>query len=369
MRHDAKQVTAKTRQLFRNIGLLTLFVTLAVAVWTPCTHAAQKGKKPEPAAFLTPEAAGPDYEVQGEYVGTVGHKKIGIQVIALGHGTFQAVVYAGGLPGAGWNGDTRQTVDGKTQGDRTVFAPSKAQKKYMGNAPEEFSALTSPPATGQADYHLTLEHHVIMGTDPSGHTLSAGKIVRTSPTLGARPPAGALILFDGTNTDQWNKAKVDERSLLFCNTETKKTFGSFTMHVEFCTPFRPTARSQGRGNSGIYIQRRYEVQVLDSFGLAGEKNECGGLYRQVRPSVNMALPPLMWQTYDIDFTAATFDGDKKAANAVITVRHNGVVIHDAQTLVNKTGAGRKEGPNPGPIWLQGHGNPVFYRNIWLVEKP
>ena len=164
------------------------------------------------------------------------------------------------------------------------------------------------------------------------------------------------------------KAQVDDRKLLFCSTETKKIFGSFKLHVEFRTPFRPAARSQGRGNSGVYIQRRYEVQVLDSFGLAGEANECGGLYRQVCPSPNMALPPLTWQTYDIDFTAAKFDGDKRVANAVITVRHNDVVIHNALSLKNKTGAGRKEAPTPGPIYLQGHGNPVFYRNIWIVEK-
>ena len=182
------------------------------------------------------------------------------------------------------------------------------------------------------------------------------------------PPSGAIILFDGKDTEQWKKGQMDDRKLLGSGTETTKPFGSFTMHAEFRTPFRPAARSQGRGNSGIYIQRRYEVQVLDSFGLSGEANECGGLYKQVRPLVNMALPPLTWQTYDIDFSAARFDGEKKIRNALISVRHNGVVIHDALALKNKTGAGRKEGPAPGPIYLQGHGNPVFYRNIWIVEK-
>ena len=187
--------------------------------------------------------------------------------------------------------------------------------------------------------------------------------------MGAKPPAGAIVLFDGTNTDQWVKGKMDDRKLLLCNTETVKAFGSFTLHVEFLTPFRPMARGQGRGNSGVYLQRRYEVQVLDSFGLHGETNECGGLYRTARPNLNMALPPLTWQTYDIDLTAAKFEGKKKTANAVITVRHNGVVIHDKLALPNKTGAGKPEAAAPGPIYLQGHGNPVFYRNIWIVEKP
>ena len=326
------------------------------------------GKKVAPRAYLTPETAGPDFKVQGEYVGTAGEAKVGVQVIALGDGAFQAVIYPGGLPGAGWDGKTRHTVDGRTKGGKTVFAPSKAKKRYMGTSPEEFSALRNPSAGGQANYALTITGAALTGKDPAGKAISAKKTVRTSPTIGAKPPAGAIVLFDGTNTDQWVKGKMDDRKLLQCSTETKKTFGSFTMHLEFRTPFRPAARSQGRGNSGVYIQRRYEVQVLDSFGLAGETNECGGLYRQKRPSPNMALPPLTWQTYDIDFTAARFDGDKKIANAVITVRHNGVVIHKALSLKNKTGAGRKEAPTPGPIYLQGHGNPVFYRNIWIVEK-
>jgi len=348
------------------IALVSIIMICVLGMACPSSvHAA---KKPEPEAFLTPETAGPDFKVQGEYVGTAGKTKIGVQVIALGDGAFQAVIHEGGLPGAGWNGKTRHTVDGQTFGSNTVFIPYNAPKKYMGNSPKEFSALTAPRANGQENYAFVITNKILTGKDPEGKTISAKNIVRKSPTMGAKPPANAIVLFNGKNTDQWIKGQMDDRKLLQCSTETKNTFGSFTMHVEFCTPFRPGARSQGRGNSGIYIQRRYEVQVLDSFGLAGEKNECGGLYRQVRPSVNMALPPLTWQTYDIDFTAAKFDGDKKTANAVITVRHNDVIIHNAQTLINKTGAGRKEAPAPGPIYLQGHGNPVFYRNIWIVEK-
>jgi hypothetical protein len=129
----------------------------------------------------------------------------------------------------------------------------------------------------------------------------------------------------------------------------------------------PAAQGQARGNSGVYIQRRYEVQILDSFGLAGEPNECGGLYRQQAPDLNMCLPPLTWQTYDIHFQAARWDdAGKKTANAKISVYLNGVAVHAAREIPTKTGAGQPEGPEPRSILLQNHGDPVQFRNVWIV---
>ncbi len=109
--------------------------------------------------------------------------------------------------------------------------------------------------------------------------------------------------------------------------------------------------------------------MLDSFGLEGENNECGGIYSISVPKVNMCLPPLSWQTYDIDFSAARFDENgKKIKNARATIRHNGIVIHDDLELVKGTPGRLDEGPSDEGIYLQGHGNPVVYRNIWVVEK-
>ena len=109
--------------------------------------------------------------------------------------------------------------------------------------------------------------------------------------------------------------------------------------------------------------------MLDTFGHPEEFNGCASTYRQTPPKVNMCYPPLRRQTYDIDFTAPKWGSDgKKTANADITVRHNGVVVQDHTELNTKTGAGKPEGPDAGPIWLQEHNNPVSFRNIWIVPR-
>jgi hypothetical protein len=142
------------------------------------------------------------------------------------------------------------------------------------------------------------------------------------------------------------------------------------LHIEFRAPFMPRARGQGRGNSGVYLADQYEVQVLDSFGLEGLDNECGGIYKAAKPLVNMCFPPLAWQTYDIDFRTARFspDGKTKKENASVTIRHNGVPIQYNLELKSATPGGHRSDEHPGPIFLQNHGNPVRFRNIWLVPR-
>jgi hypothetical protein len=207
------------------------------------------------------------------------------------------------------------------------------------------------------------------------------KVIRLSPTLGSKPPAGAVVLFDGSNFNEWrysgNKPGpvqwklVDKAMEVVPGTDsiiTKKEFGDVKLHLEFRTPFMPDARGQGRGNSGVYLQGRYEVQVLDSYGLEGRDNECGGIYSVAQPLVNMCAPPMQWQTYDITFSNARFDSSgKKVKDALMTVVHNGVKIQDKAKVSKATTAA--PGGKPGGIYLQDHGNRVQYRNIWLVELP
>lgn len=295
--------------------------------------------------FLDPGDAGPDYATQGEYVtDSSAPHKFGVQVAAQGNGRFQLVVLPGGLPGDGWDNKSRIELTAAAEEGKGVHI--LAWNGYEGSFGEGALTLKAPDAT-----------------------IKLRKVERQSPSAGAKPPEGATVLFDGKNADAWQDAKIDKRGLLESGSKTKKLYQDFTLHVEFLLPFKPLARDQERGNSGIYIQDRYEVQVLDTFAEFPRFNGCGGIYRQHSPILNMSYPPLQWQTYDIEFRAARFDaGGKKSKNAVVTVIQNGVLVQDHYEITAKTGAGAKEGPTPGAIQLQGHNNPVFYRNIWVVEK-
>jgi hypothetical protein len=218
------------------------------------------------------------------------------------------------------------------------------------------------------------------GQDFTG-SLAMEKTIRISPTLGAKPPAKAIVLFNGEKLNEWKysgdkpgpvqwklvngamEAKPGTGSII-----TKRDFADVKLHLEFRTPFMPKARGQGRGNSGVYLQGKFEVQVLDSYGLEGRDNECGGIYSVAQPRVNMCAPPMQWQTYDITFRAARFDSSgKKVEDALMTVVHNGVKIHE-KAKVSKATTAAPSG-KPRGIYLQDHGNPVQYRNIWLVELP
>ena len=302
--------------------------------------------------YTDPSKVDSDYAIQGEYEGKVEGGKAGAQVIALGDGKFDVVGYPGGLPGAGWNGDKDNRVRGKgqTSDGKTSFEMENGLKVSLVDA-----------GSGKV-MHVTSDGEKV-GT--------LERVVRKSPTLGMRPPEGAVILFDGKDhgADLWKGGRVSEDGFLMEGCTSKETFGDFKIHFEFRTPYKPKARGQGRGNSGFYAHGRYEVQVLDSFGLEGHHNECGGIYSTKAPAFNMCFPPLTWQTYDVDFTAAKFENGKKVANAKMTVRHNGILIHDGTVCDHATTASpMKEGPDPGPVFFQNHGNPVRFNNVWVVKK-
>ncbi|WP_020473236.1 3-keto-disaccharide hydrolase [Zavarzinella formosa] len=310
-----------------------------------------------------------DFKIQGEYVSD----KAGAQIIALGKGAFQAVVYAGGLPGAGWDGKNKSLVAGMIDGKTAKFEPAKGKRKYIAGSAAEFSATSKFPPEGQIDYSGTCDGSELKLASDDGKSLVFKKTDRQSPTLGAKPPEGAIVLFDGTSNSAWTGGRVDEKTK-FLNTDgkdinTKQKFNNYSMHLEFMLPYRPDARGQGRGNSGFYQVLMYEVQVLDSFGLDGKDNECGGVYTKAAPKVNMCLPPLTWQTYDAEFTNAVSEDGKVVKKSRLTLKHNGVVVQDNIEINGKTGGARNDPEGtPGPIQLQGHGNPLQYRNIWIIEK-
>jgi hypothetical protein len=207
---------------------------------------------------------------------------------------------------------------------------------------------------------------------------------------GTPPPKGATVLFDGKSLDGWLKAdgkapagwKLVGGGAMQSgggNIMTKDKFdGSFKLHVEFRVPYLPTKKGQERGNSGVYVQGRYEVQVLDSYGLESKDNDCGAIYEVSKPLVNACKAPTVWQSYDIEFTAPKCEDGKISEPAHITVHQNGVKIQDNVRLARKDKEGKEEivtntraglggDPcKPGPILLQDHGNPVQFRNVWIL---
>lgn len=293
--------------------------------------------------FTDPNKAGRDFAIQGEYRGESRRGgQLKADVIADGDGKFTVKLTRGGLPNEKRGSDQPVVFTAETKDGHTLFDGEFGRGEIDGGK--------LPIAIG-------------------GATTILRRIVRQSDTLNKKPPPGAVVLFNGTSADQWENGQLVEKDLLRWGATSKAKFNDCSIHLEFRLPFMPRARGQDRANSGVYVQGRYEVQILDSFGLPTKDNECGGIYQVSAPKTNMCFPPLSWQTYDIDFTAAKFDRNgTKLQDAEITVRHNGTVIQDKVRIPAPTGGSlSKESPEPGPIHLQDHGNPVVFRNIWVVE--
>jgi hypothetical protein len=213
----------------------------------------------------------------------------------------------------------------------------------------------------------------------SGIVWPEPKVVDPGPPGG--PPGDAVVLFDGKDMSKWvggeswdvhdGYATARRRSI-----RTKDAFGDCQLHVEFATPAEVKGSGQGRGNSGVFLMGKYEVQVLDSYGNTTYfDGQCGAIYKQSPPMVNVCRKPGEWQTYDILFEAARFgEGGQVQRPAYITVLQNGVVVQNHFAIQGDTAWDKpphygKTGER-GPIELQFHGNPVRFRNIWVREmKP
>lgn len=202
--------------------------------------------------------------------------------------------------------------------------------------------------------------------------------------LPVQPPSDALVLFDGLNLSQWQSRKggaalwkvengymevVKKTGVI----QTKQAFGDCQLHIEWAAPEKVRGKSQGRGNSGVFLMGLYEVQVLDSYNNETYPDgQAAAIYGQYPPLANACRPPGHWQTYDIIFRAPRFERDGMLASpARMTVFHNNVLVQDNVSLTGPTAHKRrppyKMHADKLPLMLQDHGNPVRYRNIWLRE--
>ena len=197
------------------------------------------------------------------------------------------------------------------------------------------------------------------------------------------PPEAAVVLFDGRDLSNWTKLdggepawEVADGAMTVTAGEgdivSRERFTDFLLHLEFMTPDMPDAAGQAKGNSGVFLQGRYEIQVLDSYGIdVPGMGDCGAIYNQFASLVNACKPPLEWQTYDVIFRAARVaESGEIEENARVTVLQNGIVIQNNVQIQGATGGATDGGAaEPGPLRLQDHGNSVKYRNIWVVPLP
>lgn len=349
-------------------------------------------------------------DVQGLYEGQISSPAVSmpveVRVVATGKQQYQMLVREVLAEGA--EGEPRKfSIAGKTEGDAVAFSG----KVKLGDTESEVTATYAPQE--------------IEGQIGEEGKLALKRVQRKPPSLGKQPPQGAVVLLDGKNFDGlvrrnndpwyvgtmeeqgtpvweitlrrvaakkpdiklkageplpagWDVApqpqKVDEvigvdkdNSIQIPKggmTSRQRFEGGFDAHIEFRCPLRPEQRGQGRGNSGVHLPNGDEIQVLDSFGMdTYQGGGCGGLYKYKDPDAFdvfslASLPPLEWQTYDIEYRVKRNEQGKVFGKPVLTVWHNGILIHDH---VEPNGGAR-----PGNFNFQDHGNPVRYRNIWVL---
>ena len=205
-----------------------------------------------------------------------------------------------------------------------------------------------------------------------------------TPGINGSPPSDAMVLFDGTNLSKWTGMRRGkpvepgwkvENGFMECvpestDLETKDKFGDVQLHIEWATPAKIEGESQDRGNSGVILMGRYEVQVLDSYqNITYADGQAASMYGQYPPLVNAVRKPGEWQTYDIIFEAPRFDGDRLVKPAYLTLLHNGVLVHNHQawlgTAEHRRVAHYTPHPAEEPLTLQNHGTTVRFRNIWV----
>lgn len=320
-----------------------------------------------------PALAAEDDGVMGVYEGdftkdVAANYDIRAQVVGLNQVKFKAVFFLSE------NGGDELRVE--AEGKRKKVGETKDKKPLFG--PVNFKGELDVDGI-MMPLNATIDDEVFSGTiDTDDGAFELKRVFKKPPTRGKKAPEGAIVLMDGnkeTWLNQWETVDgpwcfQGDGSVEVCNksNKTKLELGSGLYHIEFRTPYMPNDRYQARGNSGVYILGRYEVQVLDSFGTEPAWDLVGGIYKVSVPLADAALPPLQWQTYDITFQAPEFDASgKKTKNAVITVVHNGITVQDNLELPDCTPGGLSgEEATQGHLMLQHHSDPVRFRNIWFL---
>ncbi len=301
---------------------------------------------------VSPDDVGPESIVhwQGEYLGSVegeeAEVKLAAQVVARRNDNYELILYRGGLPGQGW--------DPESGTERLEATITEGQLEFQHDDGRVYKVKNGS---------ITVCH------EERGQIGVLERTFRTSPTLGLAASDEAVVLFDGSNVDKFREgARMTDDGLLDQGARTAEKYGDIFLHVEYMLPFWDDA---GRANSGIYIQDRYEVQIMDSFGHPGGRGEDGALYQQRAPDLNVSLPAYHWQTFDILFRAPRFDDEGgKTENVRISVIHNGVLVHDDVELEKGTGrGGRREEVPREHLYLQRHRGACLFRNVWLIEDP
>jgi hypothetical protein len=321
--------------------------------------ASGQAKRPAP---IDPTKKDEDFAVQGEYVGVIMEdgkaQKYGVRVgITEKAGEFKAIAYRGGLPGDGW--------------DKKFSEPKN--KRLIEWSGQTRDGLTSFPKFLRGS--ASLSNGILAVTSGGEKVGELKRIVRKSPTLGAKPPAGAIVLFDGSNLEHFvtPRSKMTDDRLLMVGARTKQNFTNFVLHVEFRAPYL-----RSPGHSAIFLQNSYHLAMAGrsfGFGTCSDLG-CGGIRWVRAPDENMCFPPLTWQTFDVDFTAARFDRESKIVRKpIVTIRQNGVLIHDHVELPEMPPFYRGGGTDPlssqgGPLQFQSHADDrhYVYRNIWILEK-
>lgn len=212
-----------------------------------------------------------------------------------------------------------------------------------------------------------LKWHVHDGERPQPRVVTPGD----QP---GKPPSDAIVLFDGSDLSKWKNQnwKLEDGAMVAAkgDQETKEVFGDIQLHIEWAAPSPGQGSGQGRGNSGVFLMGRYEIQVLDCFeNQTYPDGQTGAIYGSWPPLVNACRKPGEWQTYDIIWECPKFEDNKVVKPAFVTVIHNGVLLHHRKELLGNTNHKQAASYTPhaatGPLRMQDHGNPVKYRNIWV----